>query len=61
MNKNQFLEQLEKLLADLPEEERIEAIAWYHDYFDDAERRMKLKLLRSCGLRRMWRGISRQI
>ena len=36
MNKNQFLEQLEKLLADLPEEERIEAIAWYHDYFDDA-------------------------
>ena len=50
MNKNQFLEQLEKLLADLPEEERIEAIAWYHDYFDDAGE-----------VRRMWRVISRQI
>lgn len=36
MNKNQFLEQLEKLLSDLPEEERKEAVAWYHDYFDDA-------------------------
>ena len=36
MNKKQFLEQLEKLLSDLPEEERREAIAWYQDYFDDA-------------------------
>lgn len=36
MNKNQFLERLEKLLSDLPEEERREAVAWYHDYFDDA-------------------------
>lgn len=36
MNKNEFLRQLEKLLSDLPEEERREAMEYYVEYFDEA-------------------------
>ena len=36
MNKNEFLSQLEKLLSDLPEEERREAMEYYVEYFDEA-------------------------
>lgn len=36
MNKNVFLSQLEKLLSDLPEEERREAMEYYVEYFDEA-------------------------
>lgn len=36
MNKNDFLSQLEKLLSDLPEEERREAMEYYVEYFDEA-------------------------
>lgn len=36
MNKEQFLERLEWLLADIPEEERTEALAFYRSYFEDA-------------------------
>lgn len=35
-NRDQFIRQLEQLLADIPEEERREAISYYEDYFDDA-------------------------
>ena len=36
MNRAQFMEQLEKLLSDISEEERQEALDYYESYFDDA-------------------------
>lgn len=36
MNRKQFIEELERLLAEIPEEERVEALQYYEDYFDDA-------------------------
>lgn len=36
MTKYIFLQKLEQLLADLPEEERREALEYYQDYLDDA-------------------------
>jgi len=36
MNKKDFLSQLERLLSDLPEEERREAMEYYVEYFDEA-------------------------
>ena len=36
MTKQEFLQQLEQLLWDLPEEERLDAIWYYEDYFADA-------------------------
>lgn len=36
MNRAQFMEQLEKLLSDISEEERREALDYYESYFDEA-------------------------
>ena len=36
MNKKLFLDELHRLLSDLPPEERNQAIKYYEDYFDDA-------------------------
>ena len=36
MNRAQFMEQLKKLLSDISEEERQEALEYYESYFDDA-------------------------
>lgn len=36
MMKNEFLARLKELLADLPQEEREEAVRYYEDYFADA-------------------------
>ena len=36
MNRVQFMEQLKKLLSDISEEERQEALDYYESYFDDA-------------------------
>lgn len=36
MSRKEFMEQLEKLLVDIPQEERIEALAYYNGYFEDA-------------------------
>lgn len=36
MNREQYMEELEKLLIDIPEEERDEVLDFYEDYFDDA-------------------------
>lgn len=36
MNKKEFMERLEKLLLDISESERAEALQFYSDYFDDA-------------------------
>lgn len=36
MSRKEFMEQLEKLLMDIPQEERVEALTYYHGYFEDA-------------------------
>ncbi len=36
MSRREFMEQLEELLRDIPQEERIEALAYYNGYFEDA-------------------------
>ena len=38
MSKIEFLERLEKLLADVPYTERREALNYYTEYFEDAEK-----------------------
>lgn len=37
MTKQEFLEQLDKLLCDIPKTEREEAILYYEEYFDEAD------------------------
>lgn len=36
MNKEFFLQELERMLSDVPEEEREAALSYYRDYFDEA-------------------------
>lgn len=36
MSRKEFMEQLEKLLMDIPQEEREEALTYYNGYFEDA-------------------------
>lgn len=36
MNRIEFMETLSRLLLDIPEEDRIDALKYYNDYFDDA-------------------------
>ena len=36
MNRIEFMEALSGLLQDIPEEDRMDALKYYNDYFDDA-------------------------
>lgn len=36
MNRQEFMERLENLLQNIPEQERVEALQYYNDYFEDA-------------------------
>ena len=36
MNRIEFMEELSGLLQDIPEEDRMDALNYYNDYFDDA-------------------------
>ncbi len=36
MNRNEFMERLEYLLSDIPQEEKADAIAYYRDYLEEA-------------------------
>ena len=36
MNKHEFMEKLEYLLSDIPEEDREDALAYYRDYLEEA-------------------------
>lgn len=36
MNRAEFMRELERLLQNIPESERVEALAYYEEYFDDA-------------------------
>lgn len=39
MNRDEFMERLEYLLSDIPEEEKKDALSYYRDYLDDAGER----------------------
>lgn len=36
MNKTEFMEKLEYLLSDIPEEDKVDALAYYRDYLEEA-------------------------
>lgn len=49
MNRAQFLEQLSRLLSDIPEAERREALDYYNSYFDDAGPENEGKVIQELG------------
>lgn len=49
MNRAQFMEQLKKLLSDIPEEERREALEYYEGYFDEAGEDREAEVIRELG------------
>lgn len=49
MNRQEFMERLENLLQNIPEQERIEAIQYYNDYFDDAGKENEQAVLEALG------------
>lgn len=49
MNRREFIERLQALLADLTEEERQEAIQYYEDYFEDAGMENEEKVIQEIG------------
>lgn len=49
MNRMQFMEQLEKLLSDISEAERLEALDYYNSYFDDAGEENEAAVIRELG------------
>lgn len=49
MRRTDFLNELERLLSDLPEEERREALQYYEDYFADAGEEKEEEVIRELG------------
>ena len=49
MNRKQFMEQLERLLSDISEAERQEALEYYEGYFDDAGPENEGEVIRELG------------
>ena len=49
MNRHEFMEQLERLLADISYAERAEAIQYYNDYFDDAGVENEQEVIKALG------------
>ena len=49
MTREIFLKRLEELLYDLPEEERISALEYYEDYFEEAGPDMELQVMKELG------------
>lgn len=49
MNRLEFMAELERLLADLPEEERQAAVQYYADYFADAGAENEAEVIRELG------------
>lgn len=49
MSRKEFMEQLEQLLMDIPSEERIEALAFYNNYFEDAGEENEERVIRELG------------
>ena len=49
MDRVQFMEQLEKLLSDIPEDERREALDYYEGYFDEAGKEKEASVIQELG------------
>ncbi len=49
MNRVEFIQQLEHLLMDIPESDRLDAIAYYNDYFDEAGAENEARVIRELG------------
>lgn len=49
MNRREFMNRLEYLLQDISQRERIEALAYYNDYFDDAGEENEQEVISSLG------------
>ncbi len=49
MKKQEFMNQLESLLQDIPEQERTEAIQYYNDYFEDAGEENEQEVVEALG------------
>lgn len=49
MNKTEFLEQLERLLADISRQEREEALDFYRSYFEDAGEENEAQVIQELG------------
>lgn len=49
MNRTDFMEQLDRLLQDIPSAEREEALQYYNDYFDDAGRENEQAVIKALG------------
>ena len=49
MKRMEYMERLEQLLLVLPEEEREEALQYYHDYFEDAGAEKEEEVIRELG------------
>lgn len=54
MNKEQFLDELEKLLQDIDSIERDEALNYYRDYFEDAGSEHEQEVID--GIRNTWKS-----
>ncbi len=49
MSRKEFMERLEELLKDIPDNEREEALQYYNDYFDDAGMENEAEVIRDLG------------
>lgn len=49
MSRIEFMKELERLLRDIPEQDREDAMAYYNDYFDEAGVENEEKILRELG------------
>lgn len=49
MNRAKFMKRLQALLSDLEESERVEALSYYEEYFDDAGAENEQELIKSLG------------
>ena len=49
MNRAEFMRQLERLLMDIPENDRLDAIAYYNDYFDEAGVENEARVIQKLG------------
>ena len=49
MNREEFMRQLERLLWEIPVNDREDAIAYYQDYFDEAGAENEEKVIKELG------------
>ncbi len=61
MDRAQFMQALEKLLADISETERQDALDFYNSYFDDAGAENEASVLRNLEVPRRLQRLSRRI